>query len=204
MSELAPYFDESDPNEADLMIHISTATNRPMFVLLQLERAIVKGLNAAYEMERKESRENDLGFTNATPKYIEKAYLDAFEMLSNQVALCERVVKQPVPLSYSRHTSRFLSVYLFSLPFSLLPDTGWLTVVIVTIIAWSFLSIQEIGHFIEQPFDKTTQMISLTQMVGVVCSDGVNHTIFLSFFCSLVFLLLHSSSSSIITKFSHL
>ena len=46
-----------------------------------------------------------------------------------------------------------------------------MTIPITTAICWSFVSIQEIGHFIEEPFNKDLTLISLPQMCAVVCSD---------------------------------
>jgi len=48
---------------------------------------------------------------------------------------------------------------------------GWSTVLITAAISWSFLSIQEIGHFIEEPFDKDKQMISLPLLISTLRSD---------------------------------
>ena len=38
-------------------------------------------------------------------------------------------------------------------------------------ICWSFISIQEIGHYIEEPFDKKKQVIPLNQIASVVRLD---------------------------------
>ena len=37
---------------------------------------------------------------------------------------CERIYNSPIPLSYTRLTSRFLIVYLFALPFCLVPSVS--------------------------------------------------------------------------------
>lgn len=37
---------------------------------------------------------------------------------------CERIYKTPIPVSYTRLTSRFLIVYLFALPFCLVHDVS--------------------------------------------------------------------------------
>jgi predicted membrane chloride channel (bestrophin family) len=110
-------------------------------------------------------------YSLTSPKYIEKHFIESLNYLSNSLAICERILKQPVPLSYSRHTSRFLSLYLLALPFNLVTSLGWLTVPIISAVCWSFVSVQEIGHFIEEPFDKETQVIPLNQIVSVVRLD---------------------------------
>ena len=57
-----------------------------------------------------------------------------------------------VPWSYSRHTSRFLTLWCGTLPLALVPLFGWLTIPVVMVICWCLFGIEEIGHLIEQPF----------------------------------------------------
>lgn len=67
----------------------------------------------------------------------------------------ERIKGTPVPLSYSRHTSRFFSVYAFTLPFALAPHINlWLLPPTVSVISWVLFATEEIGHIIEEPFGR--------------------------------------------------
>lgn len=52
--------------------------------------------------------------------------------LSGIIGACERLVQTPVPLSYARHTSRFLTLYLWSLPMVLVADFSGLWLALVT------------------------------------------------------------------------
>lgn len=73
--------------------------------------------------------------------------------LTSILSKMERIKGTPVPLSYSRHTSRFFSMYTASLPMALagfenlllLPPT-------VAIVSWVLFTTEEIGHVIEEPF----------------------------------------------------
>ena len=38
---------------------------------------------------------------------------------------CERILRTPIPLSYTRHTSRFMMIYLTLLPFTMWDDSRW-------------------------------------------------------------------------------
>lgn len=77
---------------------------------------------------------------------------DLIDSLVGAATACERIVKTPVPWSYSRHTSRFLTLWSGTLPFALVQQAGWLTVPIVCAACWCLFGIEEIGHLIEQPF----------------------------------------------------
>ena len=75
------------------------------------------------------------------------------QSVSDTISSCERIVKTSVPLAYSKHTSRFLSVFLFSLPLVLVESLGWRTIPVVAVIGWALLSIEEVGNSIEDPFN---------------------------------------------------
>jgi predicted membrane chloride channel (bestrophin family) len=73
--------------------------------------------------------------------------------LVSSLTNCEKIVRTPVPWSYSRHTSRFLTIWCGTLPFALVSQLGGvLTVLVTATVCWCLFSIEEIGHLIEQPF----------------------------------------------------
>lgn len=65
---------------------------------------------------------------------------------------CERLFRAPIPVSYTRHTARFLFVWLTLLPFALLPTCSWATVPLTGAIAAVLAAIEEIGVQVEEPF----------------------------------------------------
>jgi putative membrane protein len=75
------------------------------------------------------------------------------EVISNCYGASERIVRSNVPASYSRHTSRFLSIWCFTLPLALVGSLQWVTVPVVALICWSLFIIEEVGHFVEDPFN---------------------------------------------------
>ncbi|KAJ9511283.1 hypothetical protein QJQ45_017130 [Haematococcus lacustris] len=72
--------------------------------------------------------------------------------LVSAVSSCERVINTPIPLSYTRHTARFLMVWLACLPFTLWSYCGWAMVPLTALISFVLLGIEEIGVYIEEPF----------------------------------------------------
>lgn len=74
--------------------------------------------------------------------------------LLDTASACEKILRTPVPWTYSRHTSRFLTLWMSSLPFALLgsvPNKN-LLVGIVFAASYCLFGIEEISHLIEQPF----------------------------------------------------
>lgn len=69
--------------------------------------------------------------------------------LLGTVGGCERILGTPIPLSYTRHTSRSLMLWLCTLPLALFPLMGWATVPAIGAISFIFMGIDEIGVEIE-------------------------------------------------------
>ena len=64
----------------------------------------------------------------------------------------ERVANTPIPRSYSIHLKQCVTLYLFSLPFTLVKDLGWGMVPLVTVVAFTLMGIEGIADEIEMPF----------------------------------------------------
>jgi predicted membrane chloride channel (bestrophin family) len=71
---------------------------------------------------------------------------------ADSLGACERILKTPIPLTYTRHTSRFLVIWLTFMPFTLWHAYGWWTIPASVAIAYLLLGIEEIGVQIEEPF----------------------------------------------------
>lgn len=82
----------------------------------------------------------------------ETAALEILAQMNQAIATCEKIQSFPIPLSYTRHTSRFLLLFLGLLPLSLWPDCGWAAVPITTALSYVLLGVEEIGVQIEEPF----------------------------------------------------
>lgn len=89
---------------------------------------------------------------------IEMDPIWAMQMQANVAGLvelvgnCERLLRTPIPLSYTRHTSRFLLLWLIVLPMALWSSVGWAIIPITGLVAMLLLGIEEIGVQIEEPF----------------------------------------------------
>lgn len=88
-----------------------------------------------------------------------------FSEVTSALSACEKVLRTPIPLGYTRYTVRFLFLWLFLLPFALVRKfsefgigTWWedkpqpVLVIAMLFISIIFLSIEDIGVQIEEPF----------------------------------------------------
>ncbi|PPD90275.1 hypothetical protein GOBAR_DD12778 [Gossypium barbadense] len=68
------------------------------------------------------------------------------------IGVCEQLMGIPIPLSYTRLTSRFLVLWHLTLPIILWDDCHWIVVPATFISAASLFCIEEVGVLIEEPF----------------------------------------------------
>lgn len=72
--------------------------------------------------------------------------------LTDTMGACERILRTPMPLSVTRHTSRFMIVWLAALPFALVPQLGATAIPIIAVMSILIVSMDEIGVNLEEPF----------------------------------------------------
>ncbi|KAK3194825.1 hypothetical protein Dsin_026135 [Dipteronia sinensis] len=83
------------------------------------------------------------------------------------IAVCEQLMGIPIPLSYTRLTSRFLVLWHLTLPIILWDDCHWIVVPATFISAASLFCIEEVGVLIEEPFP----MLALDELCSLVNSN---------------------------------
>lgn len=133
------------------------STNRPLFIVNRLATTITRVPNEEGSQAMWTNRERCM-------------MLGIVETLSQSIGECERIVQTPVPLTYVRHTSRFLSIFMFTLPCALVGRLGAITVAVTMVAGWALFGILEIGLMIEDPFRRVLKV--------EVIADTLEHDIF--------------------------
>lgn len=76
--------------------------------------------------------------------------------LSNAMEICERIFTTPIPLVYTRHTARFLLLWLLTVPMSLYNEftlgKKWIVPLISFLNSIFLFGIEDLGVQIEEPF----------------------------------------------------
>lgn len=93
------------------------------------------------------------------------ALLAKVDKLSATIGACERIHQTVVPLNYARHALRSLTMWLLSLPFSLVKDLGLMTGPTLFLISWMLFGVYEIGYSIEDPFQGTLRLSILCDAI---------------------------------------
>lgn len=94
-------------------------------------------------------------------------------ILGDSLAACERFLKSPVPLIYTRHTARFLSLWLILLPFAIhqeflrMGQTGFLTIPVAAVLSLFLFGVEELSVQLEVPFS----ILPLQKMCDTIKHD---------------------------------
>jgi predicted membrane chloride channel (bestrophin family) len=111
---------------------------------------------------------HELSSVNYTPNFTSRerlTFIGHIDKLSAAIGECERIHQTAVPLNYARHSLRSLTIWLFTLPFSILADTGLLTGAVMGAISWLLLGVYQIGYTIEDPFQGSLRLSILCDAI---------------------------------------
>lgn len=72
--------------------------------------------------------------------------------LIDHIGGCERILKTPLPKVYSINIRRFIVIFLGTLPFGLLPKLDGLTPVVVFLVSYPLLALDQIGVELQNPY----------------------------------------------------
>ena len=74
------------------------------------------------------------------------------ERMVDILGACERILKTPVPYSYSMFLKKFIFLYVVTLPIGFVATFGWWSVPVVTLVFYILVSVELIAEEIEDPF----------------------------------------------------
>jgi len=147
----------SDKNYVGGIAGMGWSKNRPLLIISRLMRVVASVPN-----------QQDV-FTNRERVWL----LTMVNSLSHTIGRCERLVQTPVPLSYARHTGRFVSIWTFTLSLALVESLGWVTIPVVFFVTWALFGILEIGHIIEDPFRRTIDLTPICEAIYHDCARAL-------------------------------
>lgn len=81
--------------------------------------------------------------------------------MADQQAGCERIANSPLPYVYSLLIYRTAYLYCLLLPLALIDSTGWLTPLLVGVVAYMFLGLAEVSEELSHPFGPTPNGVPL-------------------------------------------
>ncbi|KAI0003545.1 UPF0187-domain-containing protein [Xylariaceae sp. FL0662B] len=99
------------------------------------------------------------------------AAYNALQALNDVMANTERVLNTPLPIAYAIAIAQITWLYVFLLPFQLLPDLDWITIPATVAAAYIILGLFFIGHEIENPFGNDVNDLPLDLFCHQIVED---------------------------------
>lgn len=84
------------------------------------------------------------------------------------IGACERIKNTPIPYSYMMYVKKFIFIYIITLPFGFVTQSGYMTVPIVMLISFVLLSVELIAEEIEDPFGKDLNDLPTDELAGKI------------------------------------
>jgi putative membrane protein len=92
--------------------------------------------------------------------------------LIDLMGACERIRNTPIPYSYMMYVKKFIFIYIVTLPFGFVAQSGYMTIGIVTLITYLLMSVELIAEEIEDPFGRDSNDLP-TDELAVKIKDNV-------------------------------
>ena len=106
------------------------------------------------------------------------ALMDSLEEFYNLQGKCERIKNTPLPRQYSYFSGVFVWIFVLLLPFGLVGeffarghDFIWLTLPFYVLIAWVFITMEQIGDSSEDPFENFINDVPMTALCRTIEID---------------------------------
>lgn len=119
----------------DGIAELNAANHRPMYIAQRLAKMLREAVDAE-QFDR-------FAFIQAEQQRA---------LLIDHIGACERILKTPLAKAFSVKIRRFLFLYLVALPFGIFDKAGVMTPVIVMLVAYPLLSLDQIGVELQNPF----------------------------------------------------
>jgi putative membrane protein len=136
---------------AELAENIKSAKYKPVVIM----KAMAQWVQSAKEEQNIDS-------------IIQTSFDESFSKLSDIIGGCERIASTPIPYTYKVMLHRTVYIYCFLLPFGFVDSLGWMTPIVTTFIAYTFVALEAIADEIEEPFGTDPNDLPLNAMCKTI------------------------------------
>lgn len=92
---------------------------------------------------------------------------------TNIIGACERIRNTPIPFSYTLFIKKFIFIYVFTLPFGLIPDFHYWSIPVVMFVFYVMVSLEILAEEIEDPFGSDDNDLPTDELAGKI-EDSVH------------------------------
>ena len=91
--------------------------------------------------------------------------------LMNVCGACERIQKSPISVSYRWFIRQMIVIYLLTLPWGLVEDFGYWSIIAVALLSYFMVGVEMIAEEIEDPFDGSEDDIQIDAICQTIESN---------------------------------
>jgi len=148
---------------------------------------LVENVNTATQIINEQSR--DLKALRTVGLIEDFRHMEMMQVLYHfyeHQGKCERIKKFPLPRQYANMSRYFVNIFIFLLPFSVIPemmklgDLGfWLAIPITALIGWVYAMMEAVGDSSENPFQGMANdipMLSLCRFIEIDLREMLGET----------------------------
>jgi len=129
-------------------------TSEPNRIVQSMHRAVMTDINA--------------GVLPTEARIALQPLLSAFDDITGA---CERIRNTPIPFSYSSYIKQFVLLYALVLPFGLVQEFGYGTVIASMFTFFATMGLELLAGEIEEPFGTDRNDLPLDQIAGRIRAD---------------------------------
>lgn len=86
----------------------------------------------------------------------------------DNMGACERIMRTPIPYSYSLFLKKIIFLYTFTMPIGFVAEFGYWSTIIIPLVFYTFASIEVIAEEIEEPFGQDANDLPLNRMSNTI------------------------------------
>ena len=140
---------------------------------------LVANVNTATQIINEQSRDlTNLRGQDLIDDFRHTQMEDVLRMFYTLQGKNERIKKFPLPRQYANMSRYFVAIFIFLLPFSMIPElmslgeTGiWLSIPITALIGWIYVMMEIVGDYTENPFQGMANDIPMLSLCRVIEID---------------------------------
>jgi putative membrane protein len=96
-------------------------------------------------------------------------YLNSeLQSFTDNIGICERIRKTPIPYSYSLYLKKIIFIYVFTMPIGFVREFGYWAMPIVSMVFYVFGSIELLAEEIEDPFGNDANDLPTDQICETI------------------------------------
>jgi ion channel-forming bestrophin family protein len=99
------------------------------------------------------------------------AFAPLLQAFDDVTGACERIRKTPIPFSYSVYIKQFVVLYAFIMPFGLVREFGYGTVIASMFTFFATMGLELLATEIEEPFGTDINDLPLDQIAATIARD---------------------------------